>query len=113
MDSIHIPNNDVYISRLEQTVRTLTKEVRELKSKNVERGKKSNLKEMQRTFGRSGEDVMLSVRAMRFSNEYLFPRQKFIDETWLGYSNERKSFCRYVMKQMNITGAYDSAREWD
>jgi hypothetical protein len=113
MAGIHIPNNDGYISRLEQTVRTLTKEVRELKSKNVERGKKSNLKEMQRTFGWSGEDVMLSVGVMRFSNEYLFPRQKFIDETWLGYSNERKSFCRYVMKQMNITGAYDSAREWD
>lgn len=109
----HQPNNNGYIARLEETVRALTNEVRELKSNNVERGKKTNMKEMQETFGWSGEDVMLSAKVMRFCGEFLFSRYKFIDKTWLEYSTERKSFCRYVINQMNITGEYDCKREWD
>ena len=109
----HLPNNNGYIAQLEENVRTLTREVRELKARNVERGRKTNMKEMQETFGWNGEDYLLSVKVMRFSNEFLFPRYKFIDETWLEYSNEPKSFCRYVMWQMNIVGKYDCAGEWN
>ena len=107
------PNNARYIAQLEATVKTLTDEVRHLKARAMERGRKTNMKDMQTTYEWTEKDYLLSIKVMTFCNEFLFPRHKFIaDESWLVYSEE-KSFCQYVMEQMQIAGENCSASEWD
>ena len=94
-------------------MKSLTDEVRQLKAKTAERGRKTNMKDMQATYQWNEDEYLLSIKVMTFCNEFLFPRHKFIaDETWLVYSEE-KNFCRYVMENMQIAGKNCGASEWD
>jgi len=111
-------DNNGYVTFLKNKVNKLVSEVRVLKSRVAhEGGRRSNLRDLRLTYKWTEDDIDISEQVLKFSNEYLFPRFKFLEKGWIVHKPENGEdgmrFTIYVKNHLPLPDDVVFEEKWD
>ena len=94
---------------LESSVKSLQREIRVLKSLSERKTKK----QLRIDYDWDGENANLSDKVSNWVKTYLFPRYKFLNDSWMAYDEKGESLSSFVQRKMNMEDEEDFKGLWE